>query len=112
MRMFCVKCGVHVTATGSECPCCHFDTLTQPGEIHPPAAPHPVPAETSECVCAECGHEQATMDPCSHCRSVRVVLISVVRDLIGPNWRSAFTEQDTVLPTTSQNDLKPWEVDR
>jgi hypothetical protein len=112
MRMFCVKCGVHVTATGSECPRCHFDTLTQPGGIHPPAAPHPVPAETSECVCAECGHEQARMDPCNHCRSVRVVLISVVRNLIGPNWRSAFTEQDTVLPTTNQNDLQPGEVDR
>lgn len=88
MRMFCVKCGVHVTATGSECPRCHFDTLT------PPAATNPVPAETPACVCAECGHEQSTMDPCGHCRSVRVVLISVVHDLLGPNWRSTFEEQD------------------
>ena len=48
----------------------------------------------NDCVCAECGHEQPTMDPCGRCRSVRVVLISVLRNLIGDNWRDAFAPDD------------------
>jgi len=35
--MFCVKCGVNVNASGSECPRCHFDTLVRARhpEVHP-----------------------------------------------------------------------------
>ena len=29
VKMFCVKCGVDVSATDSECPRCHFDTLVK-----------------------------------------------------------------------------------
>jgi hypothetical protein len=51
-----------------------------------------------ECVCAECGQEQPLlpgpgaggMGPCVRCHSVRVVSITVVRDLFGENWREAF----------------------
>jgi hypothetical protein len=46
-----------------------------------------------DCVCADCGHEQITMDPCESCGSVRVVLISVVRAEFGENWRDAFKEE-------------------
>lgn len=45
---------------------------------------------TPGCVCADCGHEQSTMDPCAKCRSVRVVLVTVIIDLFGENWRDAF----------------------
>lgn len=54
-----------------------------------PTKPDPANTEPS-CVCAVCGHEQATMDPCAKCRSVRVVLVSVVRDVFGDNWRDNF----------------------
>jgi hypothetical protein len=47
-------------------------------------------SEAPDCVCADCGHEQASMDPCGRCRSVRVVLVTVIRDLFGENWRDAF----------------------
>lgn len=46
--------------------------------------------EAHSCACADCGHEQPTMDPCACCRSVRVVLVSVIRNLFGANWRDAF----------------------
>ena len=49
----------------------------------------PARAEPS-CVCADCGHEQSTMDPCAKCRSVRVVLVTVIVNLFGENWRDAF----------------------
>lgn len=42
------------------------------------------------CACADCGHEQITMDPCEACSSVRVVLISVLVECFGTNWRDAF----------------------
>jgi hypothetical protein len=42
-------------------------------------------------VCADCGHEQHSMDtPCDECKSVRVVSIKWVEDLIGPDWRDNF----------------------
>lgn len=47
--------------------------------------------DDASCVCAECGHEQPSMDPCGRCRSVRVVLVSAIRLLFGDDWRSAFT---------------------
>lgn len=54
------------------------------------------PAALTEpgCVCAGCGHEQSTMDPCESCRSVRTVLVTVVRDLFGENWRDAFAPEE------------------
>ena len=47
------------------------------------------------CACAECGHEQPAMDPCAKCRSVRVDLISVIRDLFGDDWRKNFEPEET-----------------
>lgn len=52
----------------------------------------------SACVCSECGHEQPTMDRCAKCRSVRVVLQSVVRDLFGENWRDTFKDEPKETP--------------
>ena len=57
-----------------------------------------VPGGAPECVCADCGHEQSMvpgfgaggMGPCERCQSARVVLVTVVRDLFGENWRDAF----------------------
>lgn len=44
-----------------------------------------------EFVCAECGHEQDSMDRrCDHCKSRQVVLISVVAQLFGADWRQSF----------------------
>lgn len=50
----------------------------------------PVECLALDCVCSVCGHEQASMDPCERCQSVRVVSIAVIRDLLGEDWRSAF----------------------
>lgn len=52
--------------------------------------------DSSECVCAECGHEQPSMDPCAKCHSVRVVLVSVIRDLFGEDWRRNFDPDEAV----------------
>lgn len=41
-------------------------------------------------VCADCGHEQPTMDPCAACGSVKVVPISLLEINWGPNWRAEF----------------------
>lgn len=46
------------------------------------------------CVCADCGHEQSTMDPCENCRSIRVVLVTVIIKLFGENWRDAFKNDE------------------
>lgn len=50
----------------------------------------PSPNDLLNCVCADCGHEQITTGRCGKCRSVRVVLESVIRDLFGENWREVF----------------------
>ena len=47
-----------------------------------------------ECVCADCGYEQSTMDPCEKCQSVRVVLLTVIINLFGENWRDAFKDDE------------------
>lgn len=52
--------------------------------------PDPAATDAADCVCAVCGHEQAIMDPCKRCRSVRVVPISIARDMFGENWRDNF----------------------
>ena len=50
------------------------------------------PVTEPGCVCADCGHEQSTMDPCESCRSVKVVLITVIINLFGESWRDAFKD--------------------
>jgi len=40
--------------------------------------------------CAECGFEQDLMNRCQNCGSFRVVLISVLEELFGIDWKSAF----------------------
>jgi hypothetical protein len=53
----------------------------------------PIESVTLDCACADCGHEQRDMDPCGRCRSVRVVLVTVIRELLGEDWRSAFAPE-------------------
>ncbi len=44
-----------------------------------------------ENVCADCGHEQASLfGGCEECQSPRVVMISVVEELFGPDWHNSF----------------------
>lgn len=45
-------------------------------------------------VCAECGCEtNVSMEkPCSACGSIRMVLVSVIEDTFGENWRDAFKD--------------------
>jgi hypothetical protein len=70
------------------------DTTKLSSELHfAVAATNADPVEPPGCVCANCGHEQPTMAPCAKCRSVRVVLVSVIRDLFGEDWRSAFAPE-------------------
>lgn len=39
-------------------------------------------------VCADCGHEQAEMmKPCEACNGGRVVLISMIEQAVGKDWR-------------------------
>lgn len=47
----------------------------------------------NEYVCADCGTERKDMNSCEVCKSVRVVLISVVEDLFGPDWKKAFEKK-------------------
>lgn len=62
----------------------------------------PVTADSGQCACADCGHEQRSMDPCEECRSVRVVLVSVIEDLCGKDWRDAFRDDQGNPVTTSR----------
>lgn len=63
----------------------------------------PATGDGPECVCADCGYEQPIvpgpgsggMGPCERCRSVRVVLVTVIRELFGENWRDAFKPDPT-----------------
>jgi hypothetical protein len=50
--------------------------------------------EKKPLVCAECGCETNTSmgKPCSACGSARVVLVSVIEDTFGENWRDAFKD--------------------
>lgn len=47
----------------------------------------------NSCACASCGHEQCTMDPCEKCGSVRTVLISVLEETFGADWRENFAPE-------------------
>lgn len=51
-------------------------------------------------VCADCGTEKATMQgTCDNCGSVRIVLISMVEQIAGPDWRDNFEPTpDPVTP--------------
>lgn len=44
--------------------------------------------------CAECGHEQSTMEKCEDCRSFRVVLIAVLEENFGENWRDLVVKKE------------------
>ncbi len=42
-------------------------------------------------VCADCGHLQAEMlQPCGACKSRRVVLLSIIVEHFGEDWRRCF----------------------
>jgi len=42
-------------------------------------------------VCCDCGCEQDSMDtPCDGCGGPRVVVISLIEELVGPDWRESF----------------------
>ena len=64
---------------------------------------NPTASAEPECVCADCGHEQSMepgfgaggMGPCERCQSARVVLVTVVRDLFGVNWRDSFKDKES-----------------
>jgi predicted ATP-dependent serine protease len=44
-------------------------------------------------VCADCSHEQDSMDrKCDKCSSIRVVLISMAKQFFGADWRDNFKE--------------------
>ena len=104
MKMFCVKCGVHVTATVWNAPCSSSSRHLPSQKYIPQLRPVQfLPRHLSASVLSADTSSQR-LDPCNHCRSVRVVLISVVHDLIGPNWRSTFAEQDTTPPATVQQE--------
>lgn len=60
--------------------------------------------DDTACVCAQCGHEQPTMDPCARCRSAHVVLVSVVRDAFGADWREGLPAHvDTMVKHTKRH---------
>lgn len=54
-----------------------------------------MPTENTEntAACADCGNEQAEMNRCEKCGSVRTVAISFLEDLVGPDWRDNFNEE-------------------
>ena len=46
--------------------------------------------EKSKWVCIDCGNDQETSDKCTNCSSFRVVLLSVVIQIFGPEWGKDF----------------------
>ena len=45
--------------------------------------------------CADCGTEKVMNDgPCDNCKSVRIVLVSMIEQLMGPDWREKFEPTD------------------
>ncbi len=50
------------------------------------------------CICADCGNEQDSMvRNCGKCLSTRVVLKSVIEEILGKDWREQYA-QNTLLP--------------
>jgi len=46
-------------------------------------------------VCADCGHHQDSMSrPCDKCSSLRVMLVSVVKQLFGDDYMKFFQAND------------------
>ena len=55
--------------------------------------------EKKDYVCGDCGHEQSSMSkPCENCGSVKVVLISIIEQELGPNWRELCFDMNTTKP--------------
>jgi hypothetical protein len=69
-----------------------YDRLT-------PKEPEPMP-DKNDYVCADCGTEKDTMQgTCDSCGSVRIVLLSMIEQIAGPNWRDSFEPNpDPVTP--------------
>ena len=46
-------------------------------------------------VCSECGEYAKSMtELCSNCKSFKIVLVSVLEDCFGPNWKEMIEEND------------------
>ena len=43
-----------------------------------------------EFICADCGHEQNTIQKCEKCQSFRVILLKVAKELFGENYKDCF----------------------
>ena len=57
----------------------------------PRCKPHALSEDAMDNVCAECGHETDQENgPCVKCKSLRIVSISVVEQIFGPDWKSSF----------------------
>lgn len=53
-----------------------------------------------EYACGACGHAQDSMDRvCDSCGAHRVVLISVLESIAGPNWRDLLKPEKKLVPT-------------
>ena len=62
-----------------------------------PKEPEPMP-EKNDYACADCGTETDTMKgTCRKCGSVRLVLISVIEEVAGPNWRDKLEQNPNPL---------------
>lgn len=48
--------------------------------------------EEKKYICADCGTFSDTMDDCKKCGSVRVVLLSVLKEMFGEDYMKAFQE--------------------
>jgi predicted amidophosphoribosyltransferase len=49
---------------------------------------------TKDYVCADCGHDQDSMNRCcDKCRSIRMVALSFVKLHFGEDWRKKFEEK-------------------
>ena len=61
--------------------------------------------QTTDCVCADCGHEQHTtlIATCQKCGSRRTVSVVFVEGLLGKNWRSKCFEEPKTNTTKRQN---------
>jgi len=56
-----------------------------------PSASEETPTDSLPYVCCDCGCEQDSMDtPCDGCGGPRVVAISLIEELVGPDWRESF----------------------
>ena len=62
--------------------------------------------EPLEWACADCGTEKAHREGvCGNCKSVRIVLVSMIEQLMGSDWREKFEPTDDPV-TTDHPDYK------